>query len=61
MAIGGHKGHESRANLPLGNYDNLATFALNARFGPAVQLVGALRRHQDVTKFAVDALRKFHF
>jgi len=61
MAIGGHKGHESRANLPLGNDDDLMTFALNPRFGPAVQLVGAFRRHQDVPEFAVDALWKFHF
>ena len=61
MAIVGHEGHESRADLALGNYDYLLTFALNARFGPAMQLVGAFSRHQDVAKFAVDALWKFHF
>ena len=61
MAISGHKGDESRADLPLGNDDYLVAFALNARFGPTVQLVGAFRRHQDVPEFAVEALRKFHF
>jgi hypothetical protein len=61
MAVDHHKGHESGAKLPLGNYDYLFAFALNARFGPGMELVGALRRHQDVPKLAVDALWKFHF
>jgi hypothetical protein len=60
MAVVDHKGHESLTKLPLGNDDDLSAFALNARFGPGMQLVGAFSRHQDVPKFAVDALWKFH-
>jgi hypothetical protein len=45
----------------LGNYDYLLTSALNARFGPAMQLVGALGRHQDIPEFAVDTVWNFHF
>jgi hypothetical protein len=61
MAIVHHEGHQSRTNFPLGDYDYLFALALNTRFGPANQLVGALSRHQDEPKLTVDALWKFHF
>ncbi len=61
MAVDDHKGHESGTKLPLGDDDYLFAFALNSRFGPGMQLVGAFRRHQDVAKLAVDPLWKFHF
>ena len=50
MAIEHYEGHKSRTNLPLGNDNYLFAFALNARFGPGMQLVGAFGRHQNVTE-----------
>jgi hypothetical protein len=60
MAIVHHEGYQSRANFPLGNYDDLLAFALNTCFGPANQLVGAFSSHQNESELAVDALWKFH-
>jgi len=45
MGIGQNKGHEPSTKLPLGNYDYLFAFALNARLGPANQLMCAFGRH----------------
>ena len=59
--VEGHEGNKSRTNLPLGNDNYFSAFALNARFGPGMQLVGTFGRDEDETKFAVDALWKFHF
>jgi len=61
MAIDHNEGYEPGTKLPLGDDDDLPAFALNARLGPGMQLVGALGCHQDEPEFAVDALWKFHF
>jgi len=61
FAIVHHKRNKPRRNLPLGYDDDLFAFALNARFGPTNQLVGAFGSYQDEPKLAIDALWKFHW
>jgi hypothetical protein len=45
----------------LGDDNHFSALALNARFGPGVQLVGAFSRDENKTKLAIDPLWKFHF
>jgi hypothetical protein len=60
FTIGQHKRNKPRRYFPLGNDDELYTFAPNPGFGPANQLMGTFGGYEDESKLAINTLWNFH-